>query len=110
MPWSPTRCLRDSAPQRLASLVDKLIGVSARPLLVVAKITPLASGNTTVETYNAALPAIIDARAMAGKHIKLVDMHTGFSTTWLADGVHPNAQGNAHMADVWYAAIKDVLH
>ncbi len=27
----------------------------------------------------------------------------------LGDGVHPNQQGYAFMADVWYAAIEDVL-
>jgi hypothetical protein len=99
-----------TAPQRLGSLIDKIFAVSDRPLLVVAQITPLGSGSSAVMTYNAAIPAIIQARAMAGKHIAMVDMFTGFSTSWLADGVHPNAMGNSHMADVWYAAIKDVLH
>jgi lysophospholipase L1-like esterase len=99
-----------TAPQRLASLLDKILAVSDHPLLVVAQITPLASGNSAVMTYNAAIPPLVQMRAMAGKHVALVDMFTGFSTTMLADGVHPNAQGNAKMADVWYAAIKDVLH
>src|SRR5437762_4666500 len=70
-----------TAPQRLAALLDKIIAASARPLLVVAQITPLASGSSAVQTYNAALPAIVNERAAAGKHVKLVDMYTGFSTS-----------------------------
>ena len=102
------------APQRLAALIDKIIGAGAHPLLVVAQITPLQNSTweTQVQTYNAAIPALVQARAMAGKHIALVDMHTGFvvATMLSSDGVHPNMTGYDHMGDVWYAAIKGVLH
>ena len=65
-----------------------------------------------VQSYNAAVPALVQARAGAGKHIALVDMHTGFVTATMlsSDGVHPNQAGYNHMGDVWYAALKDVLH
>jgi lysophospholipase L1-like esterase len=102
------------APQRLASLIDKIIMADAHALLVVAQITPLAmsSWETNVEAYNAAIPAVIQARAAMGKHIAMVDMHTGFVTASMlsSDGVHPNETGYNHMGDVWYAAIKGVLH
>jgi lysophospholipase L1-like esterase len=27
-----------------------------------------------------------------------------------SDNIHPNDQGYSYMANIWYAAIKDVLH
>ena len=39
----------------------------------------------------------------------LVDMHTGFPTSELADGIHPNTAGYARMAGVWYTAIDPLL-
>jgi lysophospholipase L1-like esterase len=102
------------APQRLAALLDALIKGDARALLIVAQITPLQNSTweTQVVTYNAAIPALVQARAGVGKHIAMVDMHTGFVTATMlsSDGVHPNQAGYNHMGDVWYAALKDVLH
>jgi lysophospholipase L1-like esterase len=101
------------APERLGVLIDKIIAAAPQSLLVVAQITPLANSawEMQVETYNLAIPALIHARATAGKHIAMVDMHTGFqvSTMLSSDGVHPNETGYNHMGDVWYAAISAVL-
>jgi lysophospholipase L1-like esterase len=76
---------------------------------VVAKLTPLSSSNA-VQTYNAALPAVVQERAAAGKHVVLVDQFTGFPTSQLGDGIHPNQQGYERMAGVWYQAIGKLLH
>jgi lysophospholipase L1-like esterase len=99
-----------NAPMRLGALLDKLIGAAPNALIVVATLTPLSSGSSGVQTYNAALPAVIKQRADAGKHVQLVDMFTGFPSSELADGVHPNQQGSARMAGVWYAAIGSLFH
>jgi lysophospholipase L1-like esterase len=102
------------APTRLGALIDKIVMDAPAALLVVAQITPLksASSEALVVTYNAAVPAVVKPRATAGKHVLLVDMHTGFDVpTMLSDdGVHPNVAGYKHMGDVWYAAISSVLH
>ena len=34
-----------------------------------------------------------------------MDQYTGFSTSDLRDGVHPNASGDKKMLDRWYPAI-----
>ncbi len=99
-----------NAPDRLADLLDEIIAFDSDTLLVVAQITPLSFSNAGVEAYNAAFPAIVDGLAATGAHVMLVDMYTGFSTTMLGDGVHPNEQGYAFMADVWFRAIENVLH
>jgi len=80
---------------------------------VVAKITPLnnASWNATIKTYNDAMPGLVQTRVAAGKHVMLVDMNTGFTSSMLSsDGIHPNQSGYNFMGGVWYAAISGCLH
>jgi lysophospholipase L1-like esterase len=98
------------APMRLGALIDKLVGAAPDAVIVVATLTPLGSSNSGVQAYNAALPPVIKQRADAGKHVQLVDMFPGFPSSELADGVHPNQQGSARMAGVWYAAIGGLFH
>lgn len=100
------------APDRLGALIDKIVAAAPDTLLVVAQITPLTYNQSEVSAYNAALPAIVQTRASAGKHVLLVDQFTGLnpSTMLGSDGTHPNDTGYAHMGDVWYAAIKPYLN
>ncbi len=67
-------------PTRLGALLDKIIAAAPDALLVVGTITPLAnsSWDSTVDTYNAAIPDVVQQRVMAGKHVMLVDLNTDF--------------------------------
>ena len=99
-------------PDRLGTLLDKLIGAAPNALIVVAKITPLnnAGSNATIKTYNDAIPGLVQTRAAAGKHIILGDMNTGFTSGMLSnDGVHPNKAGYDFMGDTWYKLISSFL-
>lgn len=96
------------APERLGTLIDALIMNAPEALIVVAQITPLSFG-ARIDSYNTAIQPVVEERAAAGKHVLLVDMFTGFPTSELGDGVHPNQRGYERMAGVWYAAIEDVL-
>ena len=59
---------------------------------------------------------MVDQRAAAGKHIRLMDMNTPFlsnanySTALLANGVHPNDAGYKLMGQTWYAVLSPLLH
>lgn len=97
-----------NAPKRLGALLDKLAMNAPDALIVVATILPFGS-SAAVKTYNAALPELVKARQDAGMHIQLVDQFTGFPTSELGDGVHPNQQGYERMASVWYSAISKLL-
>ena len=97
-----------NAPRRLGGLIDKLSMNAPDALIVVAKVTPL-SRSMAVQTYNAAIPPLVEERAAAGKHVIWVDQFTGFPTSELGDGVHPNQKGYERMAGVWYGAIGDLL-
>ena len=99
------------APRRLGKLIDRVIEAYPRALVAVATLTPMSGevSSQPVESYNAAIPALVDQRAAAGKRILLVNMYSCFPEDGLDDVVHPNAIGFRHMAAVWYAAIGDRL-
>lgn len=97
----------------LEGLLDKLFTNAPNALVVLAQIIPLGYDptNAVVRAYNQALPGIVQARAVAGKHVMLVDMNTDFSvsTMYGADKIHPNTAGYKVIADRWYAAISALL-
>ncbi|MES1165735.1 MAG: SGNH/GDSL hydrolase family protein [Verrucomicrobiota bacterium] len=105
-------------PNRLGALIDSIIALDAHTLIVVAQITPTMQDplNARIQTYNAAIPAVVKARADAGKHVRLVDMNgafvkdTAYKSKFLADRLHPNAAGYAVMSDTWNTVVHDLLH
>jgi lysophospholipase L1-like esterase len=94
---------------RLETLVDKLAQNAPDALIVVAQITTARTDNDIRDAYNANIPAIVESRAAKGQHIIAVDVNELPMAGLSSDGVHPNDQGYAYMADTWYAAIKDFL-
>jgi len=93
----------------LPSLLDKIIEQCPDALLVVSTLIPLPMNTSGIDSYNAAIPAIVEERAQAGAHIILVDQFTGFPTNQLEDQVHPTTEGYARMGQVWYDAIEQYL-
>ena len=106
-----------NAPARLADLIDSITSINPELLLVVAQIIPSQTDtlNTTIQAYNAAIPALVQARATAGKHVVMVDMYDAFAadanykTADLSDDLHPNDSGYALMAGVWYTKLAPLL-
>jgi hypothetical protein len=101
---------RDTANMaaRLDVLLDDIAENAPNALIVLAQITPLGSSNSAVTANNTAIPELIQAHAAEGQHMIGVDM-SKLPTSNLSDGTHPNDQGYAYMADIWYAAIKELL-
>ena len=102
---------RDTANMatRLEVLVDKVAENAPKALIVLAQLTPLGHDDPNLTAYNAKIPGIVQAHAAKGQHIIGVDM-SKLPTSQLADGTHPTDQGYAYMANIWYAAIKDLLN
>jgi lysophospholipase L1-like esterase len=107
-----------NVPTRLGALIDSIIALDAHTLIVVAQITPTMQDplNARISAYNAAIPAVVKARADAGKHVAMVDMYSAFvsdrsyKTTLLFDRLHPNIPGFQRMADTWNTVIHDLVH
>jgi lysophospholipase L1-like esterase len=94
---------------RLEALIEKLVQNAPDALIVVAQITTAHSDNDIRDAYNAKIPGIVQSHAAKGQHVISVDVNKIPMAGLSADGVHPNDQGYAYMAGVWYAAIKDLL-
>ncbi len=106
-----------NAPARLAALVDLITTMAPAALLVVAQIVPTTTDatNARVQAYNAAIPALVQLRAAAGKHVLLVDMygtftsHADYKTALMINDLHPNPTGYALLGQTWYTAIASFL-
>jgi lysophospholipase L1-like esterase len=102
-----------NAPSRLGTLIDEIITDAPSALVVVSTIIPIGApgSDQRTQTYNAAIPGLVNARASAGKHVILVDNYAAFSktanyqTALKADGLHPNTAGYVILGDTFYGAI-----
>ena len=107
-----------TAPDRLAALLDSIFEQDPEVLVVLAQMVPTTNDGTNqaVQAYNAAIPDLVSARVAMGRHLILVDMYEAFvrdadyKSSLMADGLHPNTAGYARMAETWYAAIAPYLH
>jgi lysophospholipase L1-like esterase len=65
----------------------------------------IGSYTTKVQQLNAQIPTWAAGLNKTESPIWVVDQYTGFLSTDLRDGVHPNASGDQKMANVWYPAL-----
>jgi lysophospholipase L1-like esterase len=101
----------DGASGRLGTLIDDIVTDAPDALVVVSSIIPFPSGAAAVDTFNQAVPGVVQQRTDAGKHVMYVDMFAALTNADLGgDQVHPNEGGYEKMAVVWYDAIKPYLH
>jgi lysophospholipase L1-like esterase len=100
-----------AAPARLGELLDRITRQLPAATVLVATLPPLAGAeaNRRVAAFNRALPAVVQARAAAGRRVRLVDVAAGLTLTDVGDGVHPNESGHAKIAAAWYGALVPLL-
>ena len=106
-----------SAPTRLGALIDSIFAQLPKVLIVVAQPIPSQDDalNLRLQTYNAAIPAVVKTRADAGKHILLVDMYSvltanaNYKTALLNDTWHPNTAGYTLLGARWYEVLASFL-
>ncbi|KAK5637409.1 hypothetical protein RRF57_013121 [Xylaria bambusicola] len=67
------------------------------------------SYNTAIQNLNKALPAWAQGLNKTESPIWIVDQYTGFSSSDLRDGIHPNQSGDTKMANIWYPALMHAL-
>jgi lysophospholipase L1-like esterase len=102
----------------LGKLIDQIVAADSHLLVIVAQIIPSRSddGVTQTAAYNAGIPAVVAARAAAGKHVIIADIHKFFvaNPNWKTDylptsDVHPIDPGYQAMARGWYSALGSLL-
>jgi lysophospholipase L1-like esterase len=102
----------------LGALMDKILASDSHLLLIVAQITPSSADGLLpqFEQYNQGIPALVKARAAAGKHVAVVDIYKYFTAdpNWRTDylptsDVHPIDAGYDAMGRGWSSALAPLL-
>ncbi|KAH8656192.1 carbohydrate esterase family 3 protein [Tricladium varicosporioides] len=95
------------------SIVDQLRALKPKVKVIVSQIIPLPSKNAPVVALNAAIPAFVKSKSTQESPVTMVDNYTGFTSSDLKDGVHPNDGGDKKIANVMFPevlkAIKESL-
>ena len=101
----------NTAPQRLHGLLTLITSTLPAANVIVAQITPLGKPrlNDEIVTYNSTIPTMVSNMHAQGKHISYVDMYDAVPLSDIPDRIHPNDQGYALMAAVWYKALRPLM-
>ncbi|MFE0041953.1 FG-GAP-like repeat-containing protein [Streptomyces albireticuli] len=96
----------DTAPRRLADLIDKITSQAPGMTVLVSSLVPSADAGTQkrIEQFNAAIPQLVAERRSKGRHIGYVDMGA-VTTNDLVDDLHPKDSGYVKMADAFAAGV-----
>jgi lysophospholipase L1-like esterase len=93
----------------MRALIDIVQAAAPTATIVLARIIPSVPGNATIRNeYNALLATVAAQETTATSRIYVVDQATGFNPTagvHTHDGIHPNAAGEALMAQRWYSVL-----
>ncbi|MFJ1959067.1 ricin-type beta-trefoil lectin domain protein [Streptomyces microflavus] len=96
-----------TAPDRMSALIDQLLRSAPDATVLVG--TVIVSTSPTEEanrpTFNQKLTQIVQSKAAAGKHVRLIDM-SALTSADLSDALHPNDNGFSKMADAFAAGVR----
>jgi lysophospholipase L1-like esterase len=106
---------------RLDALIEKIAQNAPNALVVLAQMTPIGTsnrGHTQAQVdaanaaqalYNSKIPGIIQSHVAKGRHIIGVDLSKMPLSGLTTSSMHPNNQGYAYVASIWYDGIKNLL-
>jgi GDSL-like Lipase/Acylhydrolase family len=97
-----------STLDELARIIDAVREERPDAAFLIAQIIPTtnASRNRALGELNAGISSLA-AKSTERSKVRTVDQFTGFDPGRMTyDGVHPNAEGEIHMADRWLAALE----
>ena len=94
----------------IGGIIDVLRTVNPHVRVLVAQvIASVSTCHTGIPALNASLPALVADKDRPESPLTLVDQYSGFDpSTMTYDGTHPNAVGDARMADRWFEKLTPV--
>lgn len=99
----------------IAQTVSMLRADNPQVIIFLAQIIPMMdtgdpNESTDVTAYNAAIAQFASANSTQNSPIIVVDHFTGYDPATLNEDIwHPNTDGEAFMANQWFAALQPVL-
>jgi len=98
-----------AATEILASftkMVGQMRASNPKMRIIVDQIIPIGFGNyAALPALNSAIPGWASGLSTAQSPIVVVDLNTGYPTSALRDGLHPNAAGDAIIASRIYPVL-----
>ncbi|KAF5335722.1 hypothetical protein D9611_009621 [Ephemerocybe angulata] len=97
-----------NAPKRLGKLIDDLLAFPPLTLVIVSSLPPNRNPDfdKRIKAYNAALPAVVQQRANAGRSVMYADCGGLVAVGDLnSDGTHPKDAAYGRIAQCFYDAI-----
>lgn len=94
----------DTAPDRLRDLVTRICTDRPGVHVAVGSIPPVIDQPAQVQTYNAAVPTVVDQVKASGCDVVFVDLRAGLTDADILDR-HPTRAGYDKMAAAWYPAV-----
>ena len=100
-----------TAPERLDTIITRILRSTTGHLIVTSiPPTPLPIANGKIQTFNSAIPAIIDAHIAKGDNISYVDINATMGSDDISDdSYHPNSSGYEKIGNGFYQAITNVI-
>lgn len=102
------------AKDRLAQLVDRLGELCPGAWVVVTTLLPRtdreAYAAAVEEQFNPYVAEIVRSRRVLGRRVAFLDLHAAVTAEQLSeDGVHPNDEGYAALAEAWFGALAAIM-
>ncbi|TFK21557.1 FG-GAP repeat domain-containing protein [Coprinopsis marcescibilis] len=96
-----------NAPARLGRLIDGVLDFPPLTLVVVSTLPPNANPatNARINTYNAAIPGVVQQRINAGRSVVFADCGRVVGMGDIPDGIHPNDAAYERIGRCFYDAI-----
>jgi hypothetical protein len=102
----------ESTLGELEALVAAVRAVEPEAVLLLAQIltTTTEAANRRIRELNARLPDLAARLTTPASPVLVVDHASGFDPARMTyDGVHPNLEGEAHMAERWLDGLAEIL-
>ena len=105
----------NQALANINAIIDKLQASNPNITIIIEQMAPAHSSAMTasltsfLNQLQTDLPTLVSQQSTATSEVILVDMHTGFSDSYLADDVHYNTAGANFIATRYYDVLVNVL-